>query len=864
MTTTTWKRCLAVLFAGALTVTGCSGDTGAQGPKGDKGDKGDTGDKGDPGQPPVSLVERCDGCHNGVAAKHATRGIVTVSEEALVAPVATDNDLKIRFNVKTDGVNDNRFLHVAGGYWWARNAVTGYGVRTTIDLVANPITVVNRWNGDYEATIAGFGPNVRDPDFAPGTTFLIRVDDGNAPDAATVVVHLGGADNLVVSNVSCTNCHGDKVFREPEGPESADHHGVSPRGVEACVVCHDRWDSAGPGLGVVGADPSAISTGGGSRLMGYVHGIHNSHNMPGGQASIRWDPDRVSSSNNGPLPEDWYTATVPAGTYLRTVTGAKNPNNDTPPVPLPSSTFSIGFPSYVNNCGVCHNTPATLARVQDNPPTWRLCMSCHQSWDGFSATVVGGAQAGIHRSITAATATLTTCTACHIPDTDDTLADPVPDRVAEFHNGARTARGGLIWDGADQSVVLGGTIVMSITDVAVSGTNLVVTWSATLSGAAVDPCNATVSTTAPVFFGATADAATGQVNSNMTILRSYAIGNDWVGGPGTSPGQPGSAVTVSSTNTTCAANVATTTIPLETTTATKGVVAIQGKPQIAFGPTAGTTSAVIQVRSPSPAREFVVATGEAPTVTRRKIVDFEKCETCHLGSMYQHGGNRVDSIELCVMCHNPAANEKNNRVNMGVSTAEAYDGQVGQSYDLRTMVHAIHSAGEAGSGEPLVFYRTNGIYFFGSKEALAERTDWPGTGCQVVSGSGAPSSATGTQCDAANTTAVTKNHNFVEVHYPRALADCNACHVDGSVDEMPNPTLAVAVTLEDAGAAPWGDLAGLADDVLVGPSAASCMSCHQSRNPVQQFIFRTHAYSNGILPGVIEGGRQALIDAVAP
>jgi hypothetical protein len=84
-----------------------------------------------------------------------------------------------------------------------------------------------------------------------------------------------------------------------------------------------------------------------------------------------------------------------------------------------------------------------------------------------------------------------------------------------------------------------------------------------------------------------------------------------------------------------------------------------------------------------------------------------KCLACHLGSLHQHGGNRVDNVDLCVTCHNPAANEKNNRVNMGVVATEAYAGKVGESYDMRNMVHAIHSAGE--SGQPLVYYRSNGI-----------------------------------------------------------------------------------------------------------------------------------------------------------
>jgi OmcA/MtrC family decaheme c-type cytochrome len=394
----------------------------------------------------------------------------------------------------------------------------------------------------------------------------------------------------------------------------------------------------------------------------------------------------------------------------------------------------------------------------------------------------------------------------------------------------------------------------------------VVTWSATLDGAAVDPCNTTVGDAAPVFFGATANTATGQVASNLSVLRSYAQANDWVNdglAGSTAPGQPaGSTGTpaVTSTNTTCSGNVATTTVPVQTVNATKGVVALQGKPQLRFTPGIGTTNEVIQIRSKSPTREFAILDGSLPAAAdlRRELVDTAKCLACHEGSLYQHGGNRVDNTNLCVMCHNPAASETNVRVAMGLDDTETYDGRAGETYDLRYMLHAIHSAGE--SGQPLVYYRTNGVYFFGTKEALAKVASWPGTGCQVVAGSGAPSSATGTQCDATNTTQVTKNHNFIEVHYPRALNDCSACHVNGSENALPDATRSVAVTY-DAGVAPWNNLV---DDVLLGPSAATCMSCHQSGDPAIQFGLRTHAYGQGWAPTTFENGRQTLLDAAQP
>jgi hypothetical protein len=169
--------------------------------------------------------------------------------------------------------------------------------------------------------------------------------------------------------------------------------------------------------------------------------------------------------------------------------------------------------------------------------------------------------------------------------------------------------------------------------------------------------------TGPVFIGATANTATGQVASSMSILKAYAQANDWVnaGQTGTvSPGQPTS-VTLATTNTVCAGNVATST----------------------------------------------VAGG-----------------ACARGT-----------VALCVTCHNPASNEKNVRVTMGVDATEAYD-------------------------------------------------------------------------------------NFIEVHYPRALNDCTACHVNGGENNVPDGSQAVAVTL-DPGAAPWGNQIAEGGGVQAPPPSRS-------------------------------------------
>jgi OmcA/MtrC family decaheme c-type cytochrome len=192
---------------------------------------------------------------------------------------------------------------------------------------------------------------------------------------------------------------------------------------------------------------------------------------------------------------------------------------------------------------------------------------------------------------------------------------------------------------------------------------------------------------------------------------------------------------------------------------------------------------------------------------------------------------------MCIICHNSASNEKNVRVGMNVTAAEAYDGKTGETYEFKTMLHAIHSAGHDGQ-KPLVIYRSNGIYAWAPSESLLQ--NWPGTGTAIpVFGS-----------SDANGAPVLRNHNFHAPTYPRALNDCAACHVSG-FDSMVDPTKGMALTVE-AGGTTWNNQL---DDSLKGAGSAACTSCHQDSASVG------HANQNGWTPTVLPNGRQTIIDA---
>jgi OmcA/MtrC family decaheme c-type cytochrome len=284
--------------------------------------------------------------------------------------------------------------------------------------------------------------------------------------------------------------------------------------------------------------------------------------------------------------------------------------------------------------------------------------------------------------------------------------------------------------------------------------------------------------------------------------------------------------------------VATTVIPVHAGVAsTRGIVALQGKPRVV---TASLTTPTM-VRAKTPVREWVVGTGALPAQARRAIADSGECIGCHVGSLYQHGGNRVDNVDMCVICHNSASSEQNVRVGMGVDKSEAYDGLVGQTYEFKTMLHAIHSIGDASSA--FVIYRNRGIYAWAPEGVTPP--NWA-TGAACLNGTTPGIRVFGADPAVANSC---QPHTLYHPTYPRDVRQCSGCHVAG-FGTIPDQSMAVATTM-NAGVAPWNNQL---DDTLQGASAAACTSCHQTTDA------RGHAYQNGWTPQTFPNGRQTIID----
>jgi OmcA/MtrC family decaheme c-type cytochrome len=262
--------------------------------------------------------------------------------------------------------------------------------------------------------------------------------------------------------------------------------------------------------------------------------------------------------------------------------------------------------------------------------------------------------------------------------------------------------------------------------------------------------------------------------------------------------------------------------------AEKGRLALGGKPLVVSVVNPAET---MEARVPTPTYDWLVGDGDAAP-ERREVVDTEQCLKCHVGSLYQHGGDRVDNVDMCLVCHNSASNEKNVRVGLGVDESEAYDGKVGETFEMKTMLHRIHSSGEEGL-PPYVIYRNRGIYGFATDESLLP--NWPGTGPQIVYGSAEDAVI---------------NHNFHSATYPRSLNECTACHAD-DVTDMPDQTKAMATTV-DAGSEVWENQL---DDVLQGAATTACITCHADS------ASKGHAYQNSWTPQEFAEGRQTIIDA---
>src|SRR3990170_4017049 len=812
------KRSLILLLILSLVLPvlflGCSGDDGSTGAA---GAPGAPGTPGPPGPGVAASPESCGVCHSSVESIHAATGVASVSNVA----VAAGASLVFTFDIKVDGVANNSFTLRRAYVNWDNTArqtgslITSFQRDTLYSTSATtPVDVgllFSKVNGTYTVTV----PTAFQID---NSTYLFQLESAASTERPVVVAHWPVTETHLrnlVTNDGCASCHGPY----PAWSKKFDHYAV---GGSECQICHSRYNNPTAFISKNAAG-AFVTTDNvfGTNLTEYVHGIHNSHNMPDGVYYRTSEPDDAPYST-----EDRY---------------------------------SIGYPSDMRNCKVCHTTPAQQTAIAAAPVSYYLCMTCHNNWDGFvhlHDAANGSYKAGdnifaadnFHRGAT----TSTNCMSCH-------SAISTLDEVSDFHNDFQSVDShyNSFYRGTDISFDNPDNVTFAIAGLTKAGDNVTFTWTAKKGspGAPVNPCDNNLAL-GPSFRG-------------LGAYLAYAKGDDWVNeNVGSSPGQPAGSrplfPTATSTNhlsTTCDNTTKVDTTrglvvdPDANAYAVKALLAIGGKPVNRGTFTIGSTLTPKDyfIRFPSPIYAFNLATGAAINPDRRFAVANAKCLACHRGTLYQHGGDRVDNEQLCVVCHNPSSSDRNNRAffkilnaDNTVDTNSTYDGKVAETYDMRYMIHAIHGAEKRTN--PLVIYRTRGIYAFvppvydivdtGTDNVRVEigypkPTGWPATESTTLQFPIFGSDNNSTQI-----------HNWIVVHYPKPASDCLACHNAG-LFEAPDQTKAVALTV-DSGTSNLDQ----SDDTVIGPAAGACTACHATsavRSHANQFGYRTNVTKDELL-----------------
>lgn len=271
------------------------------------------------------------------------------------------------------------------------------------------------------------------------------------------------------------------------------------------------------------------------------------------------------------------------------------------------------------------------------------------------------------------------------------------------------------------------------------------------------------------------------------------IGSGSASGPSTgTPNQPVSINFLSATGVVNNGNgtfTASSSVPVPAGATGSGSMMVQGRAVVVLANLSGSGTTNTELGVAGANQDFGIT--DSTPVAHAQIVDITKCDACHR-VLTLHGENRTDDIQLCEGCHNPDATDAG--MHIAASGLCAPIGTAGanpeQTIDFKVMIHEIHASGATdSSGDPLY---PNGV--------------------TICSFGASPST--------------------FKVAYPGNLADCNACHVNGSYYPVNDATVQASTIVSN-------DRTTLADDVAITPNAAVCSSCHTDPTA------REHMLQNG-------------------
>jgi OmcA/MtrC family decaheme c-type cytochrome len=425
------------------------------------------------------------------------------------------------------------------------------------------------------------------------------------------------------------------------------------------------------------------------------------------------------------------------------------------PYKIGSTDFSaVVFPQDVRGCTKCHDgTPgASNATAQgDNwktQPSMQACGACHDNvYFGAQADPAKAYQTKPHPG--GVMSDNSTCVICHSEQYSDSknivVAHDFPARLA-------AAAAGFKYN------------ILSVAP-ATAGSTPVITFSVT------DPTNGNAAydiKADPHFTQTVSGASRLAVSIGWNANGKVDFGN---AGSGANFGQPVSIDALATSVAGTTAGTYSVTSPLAIPAGQTGTlrVTIDGHPA-GDVTTPGTFTDRLKVTS-----VFKDAAITGAVTARRVVVDIAKCNVCH-GVLSQHGNNRTDEPGVCVVCHNPNATDRAQRI-AAVPPAAGEE-----SIDFKTMIHAIH-AGQSSNGG----FRTKGITVYGY-------------GGRAI--------------------------DFSKVVFPGKLNNCTSCHAGTSYQltgawGAPTANGILGTTISTPTTDP-------ADNLRITPIAAVCSSCHDS------------------------------------
>jgi len=567
----------------------------------------------------------------------------------------------------------------------------------------------------------------------------------------------------IVATSNCNECHGHV------GQKTGHPHDGGRRDIALCVLCHN------PGLTINGVSFD---------LKALVHRIHMGKALPGNKAAIAAggfglsiDDHRfanighpfISADSSTTLSSDGSSPLGNSGTPVECVKchRAGTDSNGQPfgkDVDRWKNGFAPGSSSAtIGNCTTCHDTT-----VFDTALTVNVADAAQDPVTGLFTPQPRAVTAVPHSAGPRAEGT---CSGCHVAAVpgDNAYQFSLTGHHTVFENSS-------VFTGLNFEI-------LSVTN-ATAGNRPTVTFRIT------DDARNVVSPggTGGGQFGL--PAVNNSFNLKLGYFRQADYVNDGMGNFGQPLTQALAAATANGDGTFTITFA--TAIPAGATGT--GVVGLEGTKTYSIPATVKKVARNVRTSGDGIQYYFDLATGAQVTdlaKQRRISVDIDKCNKCHGGSLSLHGGNRKNSVQECVICHNPNATDKNQRPVASPGpppVAGPVDGLAEQSIHFKVMIHRIHT------GEDLDLSRI-------------PRTDTGQRG-YVIYGNGR------------------SVHDFGEVMFPRDRRDCLACHVETATFGLPLPAGVLATstaTGTDANNA-------VTDDNIRGllPVKSACISCHDT------------------------------------